>query len=52
MLFVPSNSHVEQPTKFTEKLHFQLYIKKTNEKPSLSILILAMYKLSMSTVPN
>ena len=30
MLFVPSNSHMEQPTKFTQKLPFQVYIQKTN----------------------
>ena len=28
MFFVPSNSHMEQPTKFDSKLHFQVYIKK------------------------
>ena len=27
-LFLPSNSHMEQPTKFAQKLQFQVYIKK------------------------
>ena len=30
MLFVPGNSYMEQPTKFAKKLHFQVYIQKTN----------------------
>ena len=30
MLFVPSNSYMEHPNKFTLKLHFQVYIQKTN----------------------
>ena len=30
MLFVPGNSYMEQPIKFAYKLHFQVYIQKTN----------------------
>ena len=30
MLIVPANSYVEQPTKFAQKLQFQVYIQKTN----------------------
>ena len=30
MLFAPGNSYMEQTTKFALKLHFQIYIKKTN----------------------
>ena len=30
MLFVPSNSHLERPTKFDSKLYFQVYSQKTN----------------------
>ena len=46
MLFVPSNSHMEQPTKIALKLHFQVDIQKTNWKPPQGIPILAMSKLS------
>ena len=30
MLFVPSNSYMEQPTKFAYKINFQVHIQKTN----------------------
>ena len=46
MLFVPSNSCMEQPSKFAWELHSQVYIKKTI-KTLLSIPILAIlnYKI-------
>ena len=40
MLFVPGNSHMEQPTKFAYKLHIQVGIQTTDLKLPLSFLIL------------
>ena len=53
MLFVPSNSHMEQPIpKLLKNCTSEFTLKKTNLKPPLGIPIIAMSKLSMSIVTN